>query len=121
MHAEGKPFIDFDGLRRHVADYDSLFLKLLQLFLEQAPLWIDELNEAFASGDAVLVRQVCHKIKGGAGTLQASAIIEAAADLGRLAAADDLALAEAGRVRLLAMIEQTVAFVRQSEYFRDAF
>lgn len=116
MQAAGKPFIDFDGLRRHVADYDSLFLKLLQLFLEQAPLWKDELNEAFASGDAVLVRQICHKIKGGAGTLQASAIIEAAAELSRLATAGDLARAEEGRVRLLSVIEQTMAFVKASGY-----
>lgn len=113
---EPNPYIDFEGLRRHVADYDSLFLKLLQLFLEQAPLWEDELNQAFANADPVLVRQVCHKIKGGAGTLQANSIIEAADDLGRHAAAGDLAEAEALRLRLLAVIEQTIAFVRTSGY-----
>ncbi len=118
MQPEPIPLIDFEALRRHVADYDSLFLKLLQLFMEQAPLWKDELDEAFASGDALLLRQLCHKIKGGAGTLQATSIIEAVEELRDHAVSGDLLPAEASLVRLRAAIEQTIDFVRASGYVR---
>jgi len=107
-------YIDFAALRRHVANYDALYHKLLELFLEQAPLWIEEINEAFAGHDPVLLRQVCHKIKGGAGTLQAQSIIEAAADLNRYAVAGDLTDAEPSRSRLVSAIGGTIDFVRAS-------
>ena len=119
MESEPIAYIDFDALRANVADYDSLFLKLLRLFLEQAPQWIDELKMAFASEDPVLIRQLCHKIKGGAGTLQANAIIEAVADLGRQVEADDPDRVEEGRRRLLNRIEQTIAYVRASGYIQS--
>jgi hypothetical protein len=116
MKPEPIPLIDFEALRRHVADYDSLFVKLLQLFLEQAPLWQGELKEAFASGDALVLRQLCHKIKGGAGTLQATAIIQAVEELRFHAVSGDLTPAEPTRDRLLSVIEQTIDFVRASGY-----
>lgn len=116
MKPDALPLIDFEALRRHVADYDSLFVKLLQLFLEQAPMWKDELDEAFASGDSLVVRQLCHKIKGGAGTLQATAIIQAVDELRDHAVAGDLTPAEASRLHLLSVIEQTIDFVRASGY-----
>jgi len=106
------PLVDFEALRRHVAAYDNLFLMLLNLFLEQAPAWVAELTEAVASGDALLVRQVCHKIKGGAGTLHAKAIIAATEELSRHAVAGDFVQARASCERLLSVIEQTTAVVR---------
>lgn len=117
MQAE-HDFIDFDALRRHVANYEALFHKLLLLFLEQAPLWIDEVDAAFASQDATQVRQVCHKIKGGAGTLQAKLIIESAAELSRHAVADDLAHAGESKARLVSAIDRTIAFVQASGQVR---
>lgn len=114
MPAVPVEYIDLEALRRYVVDHDALFDKLLHLFLEQAPLWIDELNAASARQDADLVRQVCHKIKGSAGTLQARPIIEAAADLNRHAIGGDLARAEESRMQLVFAIDQTMACVRAS-------
>lgn len=118
MQTEPIEFIDFDALRKHVANYEALFHKLLLLFLEQAPLWINEVNTAFASQDPTLVRQICHKIKGGAGTLQAKLIIESAAELSRQAVAGDLTGAEESRVRLVSAIDRTIAFVQASGQVR---
>ncbi len=114
MQPEPIEFIDFEALRKHVANYEALFHKLLVLFLEQAPLWIKDLDEAFASQDLALVRQICHKIKGGAGTLQAQFIIEAAADLSRHAVDGDLTKAEESRARLVSAIDRTIDFVQAS-------
>lgn len=118
MEQEPVEFIDFAALRRHVANYDALFQKLLELFVDQAPLWIQEINEAFASQDPALLRHACHKIKGGAGTLQAQAILDAAADLNRHAVAGDLSGAEASRGRLVSVIDGTITFVRDSGHLR---
>ena len=118
MGSEPVEFIDFAALRRHVANYDALFYKLLELFLEQAPLWIEEVNEAFAGQDSFLLRQACHKIKGGAGTLQAQSIIEAAADLNRYAVAGDLSGAEPSLSRLVSVIDGAIAYVRASGHIK---
>lgn len=120
MQEEPIEFIDFDALREHVANYEELFHKLLRLFLEQAPLWISEINAAFANSDSILVRQICHKIKGGAGTLHAKLIIEAAADLNGHAVAGDLATAEESRARLVSAIDRTIAYVQASGQVRPA-
>lgn len=118
MQPEPVEFIDFEALRRHVANYEALFHKLLLLFLEQAPLWINDLDAAFARQDPTLVRQVCHKIKGGAGTLQAQFIIEAAAELNSHAVAGDLTKAEKSRAQLVSAIVCTMAFVQASGQVR---
>lgn len=114
MKIEPVTFIDFEELRQHVSGYDSLFRRLLQLLLEQAPLWVEELDKAFAGGDPEIVRKLCHKIKGSAGTLQARYIIEATAELSAYAVNGDLSDAGESRERLVRVIKETVAFVRDS-------
>jgi HPt (histidine-containing phosphotransfer) domain-containing protein len=118
MKPQPNEFIDFAALRKHVANYDTLFQTLLQLFLDQAPLWIDELGQAFADNDPVLVRQICHKIKGGAGTLKAQRIIEAALELKKHAVDGDLANAGESLALLVAAIEGTAAAIRESGHIK---
>ena len=114
---DGLPaLIDFDSLRGSMGQYENLLLRLLALFLEQAPVWSREIDEAFASGEPNRVRQVCHKIKGGAGTIHAERIIVTATELGRQIAEHGLAGTEPLRLRLLAAIEETAVFVRDSGY-----
>ena len=108
--------IDFDSLRGSMGQYENLLLRLLALFLEQAPVWSREIDEAFASGEPNRVRQVCHKIKGGAGTIHAERIIVSATELGRQIAEHGLAGTEPLRLRLLAANEETAVFVRDSGY-----
>lgn len=114
VKTEQVDFIDFDALRKHVSGYETLFLRLLQLLVEQGPLWVDELDLAFTCCDCDIVRKLCHKIKGSAGTLQAHYIIEAAAELSAHAASGDLSAAGKSRERLVKMINDTVAFVKNS-------
>lgn len=105
-------FIDFEALRAQVSNYGSLFDKLIELFLEQAPLWVRELDEACAEQDPARVRQICHKIKGGAATLHAGHIIEAASALSGHAVAGTWGDAEPSRANLVSVISGTVTFVR---------
>lgn len=109
-------YINFKALRVQVANYEFLLDKLLELFLTQAPLWLQGLDGTVAEQDPTLVRQLCHKIKGGAATLQAGYIVEAATELSRHAAAGDLDAAEQSRIRLIAAINGTVAFVQAAGY-----
>ncbi len=118
MPSEPVEYLDFAALRRHVANYDALFDKLLELFLEQGPLWIEEIDAAFAGHDPDLLRQVCHKIKGGAGTLQARFVIEAVAELNRHALSGDLTGAGPSRGRLVSAIDGTLAFVQASGHIK---
>lgn len=111
MSATPLPLIDYAALRRQVAQFDSLFDTLQALFLEQAPLWIGDLEAALAREDMEAVRQLCHKIKGGAGTLQAKAIVAGAAELSRQVAAEDPAAIAESWAKLRLTITQTIAFV----------
>lgn len=114
MAANSDEFIDFVALRKHVANYDTLFQTLLELFLDQAPLWIEELHETFATRDAIQIRQLCHKIKGGASTLLARRIVESAAELSSHARSGDLTQAEESVNRLISAIDGTANFIRAS-------
>jgi len=114
MKPESVELIDFDGLRQHVSGFDALFVRLLQLLLEQAPLWVEELERAFSGGDPLVVRRLCHKIKGSAGTVQALHILDAVTELSAHAAGGDLSVASESRDRLVKAIHDTVAFVRAS-------
>ncbi|MDD5757940.1 MAG: Hpt domain-containing protein [Desulfobulbaceae bacterium] len=106
--------IDLDALRRYAANHDALFETLIELFFEQAPLWIGEIDRAFATQNPSLVRQVCHKIKGSAATLHASLIVAEADKLHSCAVSGDLSDAEPLRARLVAAISDTVVLLRQS-------
>jgi len=119
MQTEPIGFIDFEALRRHVSSYEFLFDRLIELFLEQAPLWLQELDGAFAGQNPALVRQVCHKIKGSAATLHASCIIEAASELSLHAVNGNLRDAGQSRARLVAAIRGTVAFARESGHIKS--
>jgi|GEM_PF-2848033 len=106
------PLIDYAVLRGQMAKFDSLLETLQALFLEQAPLWIADLDAAFAREDLDAVRRLCHKIKGGAGTLQAKAIVAGAVELSHQVAANDAPAIAESWVQLRYTIEQTIAFVR---------
>lgn len=114
MRNESVVFIDVKALRSYTANQDSLFEILVELFLRQAPLWIREIDEAFTAQNPLLVRQVCHKIKGSAATLHACLIVAEAAALNCYAVSGDLRDAEPIKVKLVSAINATVGFVRQS-------
>ena len=47
MQAEPIEFIDFDALRKHVANYEALFHKLLLLFLEPAVFFLLRVRQSY--------------------------------------------------------------------------
>lgn len=114
MQKESVQIVDLEALRCYAADHASLFETLVGLFLEQAPLWIEEIDQAFAPPNPTLVRHVAHKIKGSAATLHASLIVAEAANLHCCAVSGDLSSAEPLRERLVCAISDTATFFRQS-------
>jgi CheY-like chemotaxis protein/HPt (histidine-containing phosphotransfer) domain-containing protein len=64
------------------------------VFLEQAPLMLEELRAAIAADDAATVRRAAHTIRGSASIFGAAAVVRAAGTLEKNARAGDLAGAQ---------------------------
>lgn len=105
--------INRDELLKNCANNERIVRRLLEIFLQQAPLWVTELQEAFSRNDAESVRLLCHRIKGGASTVQASAISEAASELGALAKSGIIGDDPLPLEKLVATIDFALEHVRQ--------
>lgn len=73
-----------EGLARAGDDRD-FYRELLQMFVEDAPLRVNELAHAIAGNDATRIRSVAHGMKGAAANLSAIAVRDCAHDLESLA------------------------------------
>lgn len=104
-------YIDYNGLLVNCANKEELAARLLSLFIQQAPLWIKDIEEAYLSGDAENIRAVCHRVKGGAGTVQAHKICDETEKLSAAAKENMLQDAEGIVSSVLATINETIAFV----------
>ncbi|HEY6328393.1 MAG TPA: two-component regulator propeller domain-containing protein [Blastocatellia bacterium] len=82
--------LDTDALLRGI-NGDVSFLKVLTgIFRDQCPTQVSQLNKALADGDARLLAEVAHKIKGSVGVLWAAPALEAASRVESLARRGDL-------------------------------
>lgn len=59
-----EPVIDRQALDRNTMGNESLQRELFMLYFDQAPVYIDQLEEALASGDTDAWYQAAHGIKG---------------------------------------------------------
>lgn len=59
-----EPVIDRQALDRHTMGNAALQQELFVLFFDQMPVYVDQLDEALASGDADSWRMGAHGIKG---------------------------------------------------------
>jgi hypothetical protein len=66
---------------------ESLLKRLCEVFINTSPGQLAELRSMLESGDILAVQKIAHSIKGGAGTIEAFAVHEAAYSL-ELAARD---------------------------------
>jgi len=92
--------IDDRDLMARVGGDTGLARELLQLFAEDAPAQLAELDEAFASEDLIRLRRAAHAVKGAAGTIGARALSAAARDLEEAATSDPVADFAGGVERL---------------------
>ncbi|MFH1214978.1 MAG: response regulator [Pseudomonadota bacterium] len=84
---KGAEFLDYDAFL-----YDScngkveLAKKLLRHLIHvSGPQWLQDAEAAIAAGDEIMLRKVCHSLKGTAATVCAHSFARAGAGLGRLA------------------------------------
>lgn len=59
-----EPFIDRQALDRHTMGNTALQQELFILFFDQMPVYVDQLDDAVASGDLESWRMAAHGIKG---------------------------------------------------------
>jgi len=72
-----------------------LLKRLCEVFVRTSPEQLAELGSALASGDILAAQKIAHSIKGGAGTIEASAVHETAYAVELAARNEDLDKARA--------------------------
>ena len=73
--------MDFNELAGNLGLEESEFLEFVELFLETSGCDLDELKDGAVKGDARLVVEAAHSIKGAASNLGFSNISDAASDV----------------------------------------
>ncbi|WP_437674036.1 response regulator [Sorangium sp. So ce131] len=104
------------ALERTGGDAD-LLRELAEVFLEECPRWMAEIDEAVTAGDARKLQRAAHSLKGGVDSFGARSAFDAAFTLEKMARANQLgSLAEAQfalRAQIDRLIPELVAFVRE--------
>ncbi|MGK3999349.1 response regulator [Sorangium sp. So ce1024] len=104
------------ALERTGGDTD-LLRELAEVFLEECPRWMAEIDEAVTAGDARKLQRAAHSLKGGVDSFGARGAFEAAFALEKMARANELgSLAEAQfalRAQIERLIPELVAFMRE--------
>jgi HPt (histidine-containing phosphotransfer) domain-containing protein len=97
---------DWQAALPYVAGDKELLRRLVGVFLDSCPGWLDELRKALSAGDAGTVRRTAHTIKGPLGLFAVKPPFEIAQQLERMGNEKDLTGADAVRVRLEADLER---------------
>ncbi|WP_438016285.1 response regulator [Sorangium sp. So ce315] len=104
------------ALERTGGDAD-LLRELAEVFLEECPRWMADIDEAVTAGDARKLQRAAHSLKGGVDSFGARGAFEAAFALEKMARANELgSLAEAQfalRAQVERLIPELAAFVRE--------
>ncbi len=86
----GVVLLDYPALQSTCLNKDVLIDKLLGLYVQQAPGWIDEIEQSVLSADPERVRIICHTVKGATAAIQATACVQVLEELHRSAREDNL-------------------------------
>ncbi len=71
----GEVLLNLSALQETCLNKETLLIKLLGLFIQQAPGWIEEIQGGADTFDPVRVRRICHTVKGATAALQATACV----------------------------------------------
>jgi HPt (histidine-containing phosphotransfer) domain-containing protein len=102
---DAREIFDLAAFERQTGGNASLLAEIIQMFLEDCPVRVEEIRAAVASGDAAALVSSAHALKGSAAYLSASIVRGRAADLEYLGRDRNLADAPA----LLAQLDAAVA------------
>jgi HPt (histidine-containing phosphotransfer) domain-containing protein len=104
------------ALERTGGDAD-LLRELAEVFLEECPRWMGDIDDAVAAGDARKLQRAAHSLKGGVDSFGARGAFEASFALEKMARANELgSLAEAQfalRAQIERLLPELAAFVRE--------
>lgn len=78
--ADSKP-IDFERINDATGGDEEFLAELVDIFLEDAALRVDEIHGAVASGDATELRRTAHKLKGSSANVGANGLMSLAKEL----------------------------------------
>ena len=92
--------IDRDSLMKRLGGDQMLFAEVIRLFLEDCPIRLAAISAAVDRGDAEQIRVAAHALKGAAGNLSATRLVEATAALERIGAEGRIHAAQAAWRRL---------------------
>jgi signal transduction histidine kinase/DNA-binding response OmpR family regulator/HPt (histidine-containing phosphotransfer) domain-containing protein len=73
--------VDMDAVMRRLSGDQNLFQEVAQLFLEDCPRRLENIDAAVASADLGQIRSAAHALKGAAATLSAAGLVAAAGAL----------------------------------------
>lgn len=96
----------------HVGDDEEILAQLLQMFLEQAPERLAQVEGALRERDAKTLEREAHSLKGTAATLGMPELRDAAYTVERLGAAGSLADAPAAVADLRSALDAVVTYLR---------
>lgn len=96
----------------HVGDDEEILAQVLQMFLEQAPERLAQVEAALRDGDAKTLEREAHSLKGTAATLGMSALRDSAYTVERLGAAGSLDDAGAAVADLRSALDTIVVHLR---------
>ena len=106
--------VDFSAALRWVDDDRELLTELIEIFLEDCPKRLQELDQAVKEGNASGVRQAAHSLKGMVAGFDASSAHGLAAEMEGLGKAGDLSKA----LGLLSSLQ--LEFARVMNYLKTA-
>jgi HPt (histidine-containing phosphotransfer) domain-containing protein len=98
---------DPDALDRQTGGDADLRAEIIQMFLEDCPVRVEDIRAAVARGDAAALVAAAHALRGSAAYLSASVVRDRAADLERLGREHTLG----GAPALATQLEAAVAAV----------
>jgi signal transduction histidine kinase/DNA-binding response OmpR family regulator/HPt (histidine-containing phosphotransfer) domain-containing protein len=107
--------IDAAGLLARVGGDQELMRDVVRLFLEDCPVRLAAIRAAITAGDMDALRTAAHALRGAAGTLSASGLVEAASVLERIGAEKRTDAAEAAWKTLNAQAAQLAAALQAME------
>jgi HPt (histidine-containing phosphotransfer) domain-containing protein len=94
-NSANQPVLDWDEALERVAHSEETLIELVEIFLEQWPQVMDEIEQSVAREDPQTLRRAAHTLKGSASIFGARAVADASerlSDMGkndRLDGADD--------------------------------
>ncbi len=92
MSANERPeeVVDFDAALSRVAGDEAMLAELAEIYLEESPGWLDEIEESIAQDDPEGVFRAAHDVKGSTEVFRAESAVQTAKQLEKMGNEGDL-------------------------------